>query len=40
MLNEWSGDTSSGTIEVQVDVHGTAIPEPSSVAIIFFDRWV
>ena len=35
-LNEWSGDTSSGTIEVQVDVHGTAIPEPSSVAIILF----
>ena len=35
-LNEWSADTSSGTIEVQVDVHGTAIPEPSSVAIILF----
>ena len=35
-LNEWSGDTSLGTIEVQVDVHGTAIPEPSSVAIILF----
>ena len=35
-LNEWSGDTSSGTIEVQVDIHGTAIPEPSSVAIILF----
>ena len=33
-LNHWSGDSSAGTIAVQVDVHGSVIPEPSSVAIL------